>query len=258
MSATAAVEAKRGFDPRLVGLGTVVALGVALEVAIRAGLLSRFVVPLPSEVLASVPRVIAEEDGLFRFFFTAGETLAAGALAALVGLALGFLLYRVRLVRLACESWVGAMAAAPLVLIYPLFLVVFGRNALTIVMIGFLAGLAPMILKTVEGFSGARKVLLDVGRSFNLTPLQQFWKILFPAAVPTLFVGLRLGMIFCLINVVGVEYLINFGGLGQLVNDLAERNDIAATYAVIGLVILVSAAFFGASERIERWLRPAN
>jgi len=258
MSAAAMATAKRGLDPRLLGLGSVVALGVALELVIRAGLLSRFVVPFPSEVIASVPRVIGEEEGLWRFFFTTGETLAAGSLVALVGVALGLLLYRVRLLRVACESWVGAMASAPLVLIYPLFLVVFGRNALTIVMIGFLAGLAPMILKTIEGFSGTRKVLLDVGRSFKLSRAQQFWKILFPAAVPTLFVGLRLGMIFCLINVVGVEYLINFGGLGQLVNDLAERNDVAATYAVIGFVILVSAAFFAATERIERWLRPVD
>ena len=55
--------------------------------------------------------------------------------------------------------------------------------------------------------------------------MQSFTKILLPAALPTIFVGIRLGLIFTLINVVGVEYIINFGGLGQLVNDLAERYD---------------------------------
>ena len=71
--------------------------------------------------------------------------------------------------RLACETWVGALAAAPIVLMYPLFLVIFGRSATTIVMIGFAAGLAPVILKTLEGLAGTRQVLLDVGRSFGLT-----------------------------------------------------------------------------------------
>lgn len=47
------------------------------------------------------------------------------------------------------------------------------------------------------------------GRSFNLTGRQLFWKILLPAALPTIFVGLRLGMIFALINIVGVEFLID-------------------------------------------------
>ena len=45
---------------------------------------------------------------------------------------------------------------------------------------------------------------------------------------------------FALINIVGVEFLINFGGLGQLINDLAERYDLAGTYAAICFVILVS------------------
>ena len=51
-------------------------------------------------------------------------------------------------------------------------------------------------------------------------------KSCFPAALPTIFVGVRLGLIFALINIVGVEFLINFGGLGQLINELAERYDL--------------------------------
>ena len=71
-----------------------------------------------------------------------------------------------------------------------------------------------------------------------------------------MFVGLRLGLIFCLINIVGVEFLINYGGLGQVINDRAERYDLAGTYAAIGFVILTSVLFFVVTERIERWLRP--
>ena len=102
------------------------------------------------------------------------------------------------------------------------------------------------------------KVLVNVGRSFNLTGPQQFWKILLPAALPTIFVGIRLGLVFALINVVGVEFLINYGGLGQLINDLSERYDLAGTYAAICFVILVSVLFFMALEKVERWLRPVD
>ncbi len=174
----------------------------------------------------------------------------------MVGIALGVLLHRMRLVRLATETWIAAMASAPLVLMYPLFLVIFGRSALTIIMMGFVSALPPVILKTLEGLSGTRPVLINVGRSFKLTPSQLYWKILFPAALPTIFVGVRLGMIFALINIVGVEFLINFGGLGQLVNELSERYDLPGTYAAICFVILVSVVFFVVTERIEKWLRP--
>ena len=111
-------------------------------------------------------------------------------------------------------------------------------------------------IKTIEGLVSTRKVLLDVGRSFRLSPSQQFWKILLPAALPTVFVGMKLGLIFAMINIVGIEFLINFGGLGQLINDLAERYDLPGTYGAICFVVLTSIVFFDMTERLERWLRP--
>src|SRR5262245_16102168 len=141
---------------------------------------------------------------------------------------------------------------------YPLDLVSFGRSSLTIFMMCFTAGLAPIVLKTLEGLSATRRVLINVGRSFNLTPSQQFWKILFPAALPTIFVGMRLGLIFAMLNIVGIEYLTNFGGLGQLINELAERFDVPGTYAAILFAVLVSVCVFYVTERLERWLRPAT
>jgi NitT/TauT family transport system permease protein len=254
---SAAVSARERLAPLLLGLGTLVIAIVAVELAIRAGLLNRFIVPLPTEVGAAFERVIAEEDILRRFRLTFAEALAAGAMIAVVGIALGILLYRVNLLREATETWVAAMASAPTVLMYPLFMVIFGRSSLTIIMMGFVAGLPPVILKTIEGLAGTKQVLVNVGRALNLSGPQLFIKIMLPSALPTIFVGLRLGLIFTLINVVGVEFLINFGGLGQLINDLAERYDLAGTYAAICFVILVSVVFFIITERVERWLRPS-
>jgi NitT/TauT family transport system permease protein len=244
--------------PALTGFATLVLSVLLVEGAIRVGLLNQFIIPLPSEIAISFERVIVEEHLFDRFLMTFKECFAAAILITVVGISLGALLHRFDLLRRATETWVAAAASAPTVLMYPLFLVIFGRSATTIVMMAFVAGLPPVILKTIEGLSVTRRVLINVGRSFKLTESQMFWKILFPAALPTIFVGLKLGLIFALINVVGVEFLINFGGLGQLINDLAERYDLPGTYAAICFVILVSVVFFVVIERIERWLRPAD
>jgi NitT/TauT family transport system permease protein len=257
MSAQPAFTKARWF-PGVLGFGSFIGAVLLVELFIRLGLINRFIVPLPSEIVLAFPRVVIEEEVLRRFLLTAGEAFSASILVTVFGVAGGVLLYQFRLLREATETWVAAVAAAPLVLIYPLYLVIFGRNATTIVMMGFTAGLAPVMLKTLEGLSGTRRVLINVGRSFNLTPWQQFWKILFPAALPTIFVGMRLGLIFSLINIVGVEFLINFGGLGQLINELAERYDLAGTYAAISFVILISICVFFITERLERWLRPVE
>jgi NitT/TauT family transport system permease protein len=258
MTAVTATLAKNKYVPAALGLASFAAFIALVELLIRVGVINRFIVPMPSDILAAFPRIIVEEHVLQRFLLTAGEAFSASILVIIFGVAGGVLLNRYHLLRLATETWVAAVAAAPLVLAYPLYLVIFGRSALTIVMMGFSAGLAPVILKTLEGLVATRRVLINVGRSFNLTPSQQFWKILFPAALPTIFVGLRLGLIFALINIVGVEFLINFGGLGQLINELAERYDLAGTYAAICFVILVSICVFILMERLERWLRPVD
>jgi ABC-type nitrate/sulfonate/bicarbonate transport system permease component len=237
------------------GIATVVAAVAIIEALIRVGVINRYIVPLPSQILAAIPRIVAEENVLHRFWQTTQEIIWASLLLAVFGVGAGALLYRVRILRAACETWVAALAAAPIVLMYPLFLVIFGRSATTIVMIGFAAGLAPVILKTIEGLAATRKVLIDVGRSFRLSPAQQLWRILLPAALPSVFVGLKLGLIFAMINIVGVEFLINFGGLGQLINELAERYDLPATYGAILFVILASIVFFEIAQRLERWLR---
>jgi len=250
--------AKRRYFPAALGIGSLLVFVALLELLIRVAIINRFIVPMPSDIIAAFPRVVVEEHVLQRFLLTAGEAFSASILVAIVGVAGGVVLHRYHLLRLATETWVAAIASAPLVLMYPLYLVIFGRSALTIVMMGFTAGIAPVILKTLEGLLATRRVLINVGKSFNLSPSQQFWKILFPAALPTIFVGLRLGLIFALINIVGVEFLINFGGLGQLINELAERYDLAGTYAAICFVILVSIGVFVLTERLERWLRPVD
>lgn len=229
-----------------------------VEFMLRIGVLNQFVIPFPSAVVLSFRRLFAEEQLLHRLLVTGVEALVASLLVIGFSIGIGMLLHRHRIARLAMEPWIAAAAAAPIVLAYPLFLVIFGRSSATIVAMGFVAGLAPALLKTLEGFLGVRKTLLNVGYSYNLTASQIFWKIQFPASIPTIFTGIRLGLIFTLINLIGVEFLINFGGLGQLINDLAERYDLPGVFATIVFVILVSVVLFSVLEWVERWLRPAR
>jgi NitT/TauT family transport system permease protein len=237
-----------------VGLASILVLGAAVQLLLMTGVISVYVMPLPTDVIAALLRVVRDEHVPARFLLTTAETTAAAALILVVSVPLAFLLRTVPAWRRAFEPWVAAWSAAPLVLAYPLFLVMFGRSPLTPVVMGFAAGVAPVVLKTLEGLDAIRPVLIDVGRSLRLRPLQIFRKILLPAALPAIFTGLRLGLTFCLINVVAVEFLINLGGLGQLIAELAERYDLAGTWAAIGFVALASVVFFMVMERTEQWL----
>jgi len=246
------------YGPELTGALVLLLLVVIVEILVRTAVINPYLMPRPSEVLLAFQRIILEENVLHRFLVTAGEAGTAALLVAAIGIPFGTLLQGHLVWRQSIETWVAALAAAPIVLAYPLFLVIFGRSPWTIIAIGVLSGLPPVVLLTIEGLDAIPRALIATGRSFRLTPWQLFWKIMFPAALPSIFSGLRIGLIFALINVVGVEFLINFGGLGPLINELAERYDLPGTYAAICFVVLVSVVVFIIMERIEKWLRPGS
>lgn len=245
------------YAPTIAGLAAIVLLAAVLEGAIRLGLVSDQAVALPSRTIAAIPRLYGEAHILDAFFVTLGMTAAATAIAVSLGVPLGWLLWRRRTLGEAYEGWLAAAFAAPLVLLYPLFLVFFGRTHLTLIVMGFIPGTIPIVIQTRQGLLSVSRTLIDVGHSFNLDARTMFRKIMLPAAVPNIFNGIRLGVMYTLVSVVAIEYLTDFGGLGRVVSDEYFLYRIPGTYAAILFVVLVSVFFFWTFNRIERWLRPA-
>ena len=120
----------------------------------------------------------------------------------------------------------------------------------------FRRGVAPIVLNTLRGLVEVPRRLVDVGRAANCTSAQLFWKVQFPAAVPTVFTGIRLGIIYTLVNVIGIEFLINFGGLGNLVSATYDRFDIPGMYAAIVFIVLLSAVYFAVLGAVQTRIRP--
>src|SRR5262249_8170086 len=86
MTAAAAL-AKNRYFPTALGLGSFVAFIALVELLIRLGMINRFIVPMPSDIIAAFPRVIVEEHVLQRFLLTAGEAFSASILVTIFGVA---------------------------------------------------------------------------------------------------------------------------------------------------------------------------
>lgn len=243
-------------SPVVVGLLGVAVFAAILELAVSTGLIMDLVVPRPSHAFLAFPEVQEEMDLFGNFLVTLGMTSAATGLALAIGIPFGYFLYRNHKFGIAYEGWLAAAFAAPTVLLYPLFLVVFGRTHMTLIAMGFIPGSLPIIIQTRQGLLGVSRTLINVGRSFNVSEREMFWKIELPAAVPTIFTGIRIGVMYTLVNIVAIEYLIDFGGLGRIVSEMYFRFDTPGTYASIVTVIMVSVLFYWGFGRIEKWLRP--
>ena len=242
------------WGPAFAGLLLIVALGASLQLAIAAGMISPFVIPPPSDVLKSVPSLFLEENLIGLFGVTFGVTLIATLLSIVIGVPAGLFLYRQGDFGKAYESWLGAIFSAPIILLYPLFLVVLGRGLHTIVVMSVVVGITPIILSTYRGLMAVPSVYVRVARSFNMPQRDIFRKVLAPAALPSIFTGIRLALIYAMINAVAMEFLVSMGGLGFLVGDLYDRYDLPGMYAAVGFVILASVIFFSVLDWLEQWL----
>jgi NitT/TauT family transport system permease protein len=236
--------------PALIALIIVVSLWEGLA---RVGLIAATVLPAPSAIAAGFVAIATDGNLVVPALVTFGEAL----IGIVAGVPAGIWLARSPAFGRAYQSWLGGLFAAPIVLLYPLFLVVFHRSSVTIIIMGAITAVLPIIIQTRAGMELVPRVLTAVGRSFNATPKQAFWLIAFPAAVPSIVTGIRLALIYSLVNTIGLEFLIDFGGLGRVISDYYASYDIPQMYAGIVTVVAISLVILWLLDRAERRLRPA-
>lgn len=233
----------------------VLAALVLLEGAIRIGLVNPFFVALPSELIPQVLRDLVNAEFLRLVGITFYEVGAAFLFASVVGVLLGYILWRNGRLGNAYEPLIAGLFSSPIILLYPIFLVVFGRDPLAVIAQGATLGILPIILFTRQAFVGVSPTLIKVGQSMNLSPRDNFMHILLPAAAPTIFTGLRLGLTYILISVVAMEYIVQIGGLGKLVAETSLRLSTDELYSGITLVVVISVLFIYLTHRAERAVR---
>jgi NitT/TauT family transport system permease protein len=243
-------------SPQCSGLVLLVILLLLLEYAVRSEWIPPGIVASPSEAVVGLFTLQRKVDFWGACQATAIVTAVAVSLECLVAIPVGYALSRYRSFGLAYTGWLSALFAAPIFLLYPLFLVIFGRTHITLIVMGFLPGVVPLILQVQQGFLGVPQTWLNVGRGFDFSERQIFWKIMVPAAAPSIFTGFRLALMYTLINIVAIEYLVDIGGLGRIVADRYFRFDIPGTYSAIIAVTGTSVIFNWMIGRAERWVRP--
>jgi NitT/TauT family transport system permease protein len=198
---------------------------------------------------------IVNGNVLFLILVTLYEIGCALLVSTIVGLFVGFILWRYRLIGASYEMLLAALFSSPVILAYPIFLVAFGRTSAAVIALSSIFGLIPIIMNTKGAFQQVNPILLQVGASMNLTRRQMFRHILLPAVAPTIFSGFRLGLTYILKSVLGLEYVIQVGGVGMWLSDAAFRFDVGEVYAGLFGTVLLSIAFLYVINRAELLVR---
>ena len=156
-------------------------------------------------------------------------------LAMIAGVFLGFLTGTSKRAREYLEPLISALYATPLVALIPFYIVVFGIQLASKVALVFTVAIFPIVINTQAGILSVERNLLEVASSFRATPLQIFFKVQIPAAVPFVISGLRLGVGRALTGVVVAEFFFATAGLGFMISIASQNFDTARV--LLGVLI---------------------
>jgi NitT/TauT family transport system permease protein len=185
---------------------------------------------------------------------TLGAFGLALVIAVLQGLAIGFLLGMHRLSADAMEPMLVALYSIPKITLYPIILLAFGLGMSAKVAFGAIHGIIPIALFTLSAVRGVRPILLKTGRVLKLPPMAMVRTILFPAAVPEIFTGLRVGFSLTLIGTVLGEMFAAQHGLGYLLMNAIGLYNIDMIMSVTFLLVVFASAVNGVLLAMDRRL----
>ena len=196
------------------------------------------------ELIASgvLPLALANSLGLF---FT-GFAAAVG-----IGVALGLLLARVRMLRVALENYIMVLYATPMVALIPFILSTMGFGFAPKALVVFLFAFFPILYNTVEGARSLKPELLEVAQSFRSSEWAIWRDVLVPYTLPYALTGIRQAVGRGLVGMVAAEFFLSSSGIGQLIMRSGQDFDIPSLYGAILTVTILGVVLISLGRAVE-------
>jgi ABC-type nitrate/sulfonate/bicarbonate transport system permease component len=171
--------------------------------------------------------------------------------AVVIGVGLGLLLARVRLLRVALESYIMVLYATPMVALIPFILSLLGFGFVPKALVVFLFAFFPILYNTVEGARSLKPELIEVARSFRSDEWGIWRDVLIPYTLPFALTGVRMGVGRGLVGMVTAEFFLSSSGIGQLIMRSGQDFDIPGLYGAILVVTILGVALISVGRALE-------
>ncbi|RXF68482.1 nitrate ABC transporter permease [Hansschlegelia zhihuaiae] len=185
----------------------------------------------------------ANDQGVgIQLAYSLGRVLVGYGLAALVAIPLGFLIGMSPLVYRALDPFIQILKPISPLAWMPLALYTIKDSGISAVFVIFICSLWPMLINTAFGVASVRKEWLNVAATLEVGPLRKAFRVILPAAAPTIMTGMRISIGIAWLVIVAAEMLVGGTGIGYFVwnewNNLSIGNILTAIL-LIGLVGMI-------------------
>lgn len=186
------------------------------EWGLRALGVPKYFIPTLSEIGVEFLRAYERMDLVHHTVITSFEVLVGFALGALLGMAMGYVLGMSPTAEKVLSPYILALQIAPKVAFAPLFVLWFGFSVeakmSVAILVAVLVVFFPIMVNVLGAVRAVDPAMINLARTFSATRWQIFWKIEFPASMPALFSGLRIGSTLAVIGVTVGELV---GGINR-------------------------------------------
>jgi ABC-type nitrate/sulfonate/bicarbonate transport system permease component len=190
------------------------------------------------------------------FLVTAREISFGIVVAAAAGLALAVALHLSRTLRRAVYPLLVASQTIPIVLVAPLLVLWLGFGFFPKLVVIAIVCFFPIVVTTLDGLAAVDPDLLKLMRTFDAPRTRTFRHVELPAALPGLFTGMKIAVVFAPIGAVFAEQAGSNSGLGYVFQQAIPQLLTARAYAAVLILALFAILLFALLNLAERLLLP--
>lgn len=225
---------------------------LAWEGIVQAWRIPEFLVPAPSAIGRALAAGLTSGLYLDHFGVTLYESLLGFLIAAATGIACGTVIAQFRVVERTLYPYLVALQTLPKIAIAPLLIVWLGFGITSKVVIAALVAFFPILVNVIVGLKTVDAPKLDLMRSLDASRWQTFRYVTFPNALPFVFAGLDIAIVFSVLGAIVGEFVGSQRGLGNLILQFHTSLDMAGMFAVLLLLAALGVGLHLAIQAIQR------
>lgn len=221
--------------------------------------MSSGVFPLPSEILKFLWNGLFDGSILSALCVTLRRLLLGYAIGFVIAIPLGLLLSQSKFVRDTLGVLALGFQSLPSVCWVPIALVIFGQDERTILSVVVMGSVWSLMLATENGIRSVPPLYVRAARTMGSKNFHLWSRVMFPAALPSIFSGMKQGWAFAWRSLMSAEiyvYIMSGVGLGWMLNAGREEMNVEKVYGVMLVIIVVGLVMDRLCfAPVERWLR---
>ncbi len=209
------------------------------EIAPRIGLINQIFIPPFSEVALALGNLAISGKLLFHISVSLERSLLGFGLGILISIPLGLLIGWFKRFENFIDPLLQSFRQTSALALLPVFMLLFGIGESSKVAIIFWGVQWPILLSTISGVKNVDPLLIKSARSMSASHGEIFRKVVLPAALPSIFTGIRLGGTYSILLLIAAEMVGANSGLGFLIFDSEIKYAIPEMYAAIVTIALL-------------------